>query len=248
MIKALIVDDEQHCIDRLNYLTSKHPEVLEVVATCNTVENALTLIEEVNPDLVFLDIQINGKTGFDFLEALNSVNFNIIFTTAYEQFAIKAFKYSAFDYLLKPIDEDDFTHVLNRLKKGLSNKSLESQMQTLLYNLKANDTSKKITIPTLEGFLVIETNNILYCEADTSYTFIHINDKKIHVSRPLKYYEELLPEDNFFRVHNSFLININHIKSYNKSGFITMDNDSIINVSTRKKEAFLRLIKKRMSH
>ena len=244
----MIVDDEQHCIDRINYLISKHPGIFHLVATCNTVEDALKTVNEIKLELVFLDIQINDKTGFDFLESLTSIEFNVVFTTAFEQFAIKAFKYSAFDYLLKPIDQDDFSQVINRLKETYPQRSLQSQMQTLLYNLKANDIAKKITIPTSEGFLVIKVDDILYCAADINYAYIHLKDDKIHVSKPLKYYEELLPNDFFFRTHSSYLININHVKSYNKSGLVTMIDGTVINVSTRKKEAFLKLIHKQMPH
>ncbi|OUS02742.1 hypothetical protein A9Q86_02715 [Flavobacteriales bacterium 33_180_T64] len=245
MIKTLIVDDEQHCIDRIKKLIDDYGENLQIIATCNTVEDALKTTKKLRPDLVFLDIEIHDKTGFDFLEHLGAFNFNVIFTTAFDNYAIKAFKYSAMDYLLKPIDNDDFIGAIKRLEKRLTPLDTELQIKMLLNNLQKEDHKKMIRIPTSTGFEVLEIKDIVHCEADTSYTHIYTKNNKILVSKPIKHFEDLLSDANFFRIHNSHLVNIDHIKKYTKGkgGYVTMSNNANIDVSTRRKEEFLKLFK-----
>jgi two-component system LytT family response regulator len=243
MIKTLIVDDEEHCRDRIKKLIADYGENLEIIATCNTVEDALIKTKTLRPDLVFLDIKIHDKTGFDYLEQLEHYNFNLIFITAFDNYAIKAFKYSALDYLLKPVDSDDFINAIARLNKKSNSIDSDIRINALIKNLKSDEKKKTITIPTSNGFEILEIVDIIHCEADTSYTYIQTTTDKILVSKPIKFYEELLKELNFFRVHNSHLVNIAHIKKYTKGkgGYVTMSNNNHINVSTRRKEAFLRL-------
>ncbi len=243
MIKTLIVDDEEHCRDRIKKLIADYGENLEIIATCNTVEDALIKTKTLLPDLVFLDIEIHDKTGFDYLEQLEHYNFNLIFTTAFDNYAIKAFKYSAMDYLLKPIDRDDFINAMARLNKKSNSTDSDIRIHALIKNLKSDEKKKTITIPTSNGFEILEIVDIIHCEADTSYTHIQTTTDKILVSKPIKFYEELLKDLNFFRVHNSHLVNIDHIKKYTKGkgGYVTMSNNNHINVSTRRKEAFLKL-------
>ncbi|MBU2938841.1 response regulator [Lacinutrix sp. C3R15] len=243
MIKTLIVDDEQHCIDSLIRLVETHAANLKIIATCTTIEDALKKTKLLQPDLVFLDIEIHNKTGFDYLEDLGNYNFNVIFTTAFNDYAIKAFKYSAMDYLLKPIDKDDFIAAINRLEKQITSLNNAQQIKILLNNLKKEDPKKTIQIPTSNGFEILEIEDIVHCKADTSYTFIYTKTEKILVSKPLKHFEELLVDANFFRIHNSHLINIAHVKKYTKGkgGYVTMSNQETIDVSIRRKEAFLKL-------
>lgn len=245
MIRAIIVDDEQHCTDRVLKLVSSFDSNIEIIATCNTVDDAVKQTNALNPDLVFLDIEIHDKTGFDYLEQLGDYNFNLIFTTAFNNFAIKAFKYSAMDYLLKPIDRDDFVKAIERLNKQLSSKDTEVQIKMLLSNLKKENHKKTIRIPSNNGFDIIEISEIIYCEADTSWTHIYTKDKKYTVSNGIGYYDDLLKDVNFFRIHNSYLVNVDHVKKYTKGkgGYVTMSNNTAIDVSTRKKEDFLKLFK-----
>ncbi|WP_040253571.1 LytR/AlgR family response regulator transcription factor [Psychroserpens mesophilus] len=245
MIKTLIIDDEQHCIDRVKKLINNHTDNLQIVGTSSTVDDALKKTIALNPDLVFLDIEIHDKTGFDYLEQLGEFDFNLIFTTAFNNYAIKAFKYSAMDYLLKPIDSDDFIGAIKRLNKRISATDTESQIKLLLNNLKKEDHKKTIRIPTLDGFEIVEIGDIIHCQAETSYTHIFTTQKKHMVSKRLKFYEDLLKDAHFFRIHNSHLVNINHVKKYTKGkgGYVTMSNNSTIDVSTRKKEEFLKLFK-----
>jgi two-component system, LytTR family, response regulator len=245
MIKTIIIDDEQHGIDYLLSIMRSYKNTFNVIATCQSVEEALVATKNLQPELVFLDIKIHDKTGFDYLEQLGNINFEVIFTTAFESYAIKAFKFSALDYLLKPIDTDEFNYTVKRLEEKLLQTNLSEQMKVLFHNLNGNDTQKKIAIPTLEGFQFLDIEDIIYCKADASYTHIFTNkNNKITVSKPLKHYDDLLSDSSFFRVHNSHLININHIKKYTKGkgGYVTMDDNTTINISTRRKEAFLKLL------
>ena len=243
MIRTLIVDDEQHCINRLLNLIEKFKSTFEVIGTCNTVDSAIKTFKKLNPDLVFLDIEIHDKTGFQFLEQTNMKNFKVIFTTAFDEYAIKAFKYNAIDYLLKPIDSDDFKICALRIKDLFNSSLIDNRITNLLETIKDTSKNTTITIPTSNGFEILEIENIIHCKADTSYTYIYTAKNKILVSKPLKYYDDLLSHHNFFRIHNSHLINVNHVKKYykGKGGTVTMTNNSSIDVSTRKKEEFLKL-------
>ncbi len=175
---------------------------------------------------------------------ISGINFEIIFTTAYESYALKAIKFSALDYILKPIDADDFKKTVKRLKEKLIQTNLSERLKVLFHNLNSNDSSKKITIPTSEGLTFLDITDIIYCEADASYTHIFTtNQTKITVSKPLKHFEKLLFDNHFFRIHNSHLINLKHIKNYTKGkgGYVTMNNNTAIDVSTRQKNEFLKL-------
>ncbi|MDH7914230.1 LytTR family DNA-binding domain-containing protein [Winogradskyella sp. SYSU M77433] len=241
MIKTIIIDDEDHCTARVLNLIEQHPNTFDVLATCNTVDLALKVVPVMQPDLVFLDIQIHDKTGFNFLQEIDKVSFKVIFTTAFDNYAIKAFKYSAIDYLLKPIDKDDFDGAINRLKEDLNSKNIESQIQSLFKNLKPN-TKKVITIPSLTGFETLKVDDIIHLEADTSYTHIYTSNNKLMVSKPIKYYEDLLDENIFFKTHKSHLINLDHVKQYykGKQSYVVMSNDSQVPISVRKKDEFLK--------
>lgn len=245
MIKTLIIDDEQHCIDSIKRLIDNYGKNLDIVAACSTIEDAIKMTNSLSPDLVFLDIEIHEKTGFDYLEQLGKYDFNLIFTTAYNNYAIKAFKYSAMDYLLKPIDKDDFIGAIERLNKRLNAADTEMQIKILLNNLKKENQKKTIRIPTSNGFEIVEIADIIHCQAETSYTHIFTKNDKFLVSKGIRFYEDLLKDANFFRIHNSHLVNVNHVKKYTKGkgGYVTMSDNSNINVSTRKKEDFLKLFK-----
>lgn len=243
MIKALIIDDEQHCIDRIKRLLERnYADTIHPVAFAASVEQAIRAIEKYQPDLVFLDVQLQDGTGFDFLRACEKINFRIIFTTAYDRFAIQAIKFSAIGYLLKPVDEDDLKEALKKIKETtVEHTSLMAGI--IENNLHQPPKKKKLTIPTGNELLFINIEDIVRCHSDVNYTTIYKKDKqKIVVAKTLKEFEELLSEQNFFRIHNSELINLDFIKSYNKGkgGSVLLNDGTELEVSTRRKDEFLK--------
>ena len=243
MIKAIIVDDEQHCIDRLaNLLQQYHANNIQLLASVSSVKEGIKAIKELQPDLIFLDVQIHDRTGFDLLRECGAINFKVIFTTAYDKFAIQAIKFSAIGYLLKPIDEDDLQEALDKLKET-SVEQTSLMAGVIENNLQQQGKKKRLTIPTGNELLFINIEDIIRCHSDVNYTTIFKNDKqKIVVAKTLKEFEELLSGQDFFRVHNSDLINLNYIKSYNKGkgGSVILTDGTELEVSTRRKEDFLK--------
>lgn len=245
MTRAIIIDDEQHCIDRLSKLLKENVAgELQILDYFKTVEDGISGIQKLQPDLVFLDVQINDKTGFDLLQQMPSVNFEVIFTTAFERYAVQAFKFSALDYLLKPVDADDLAAALQKLKEKISAKENNTRFDTLFHNLKnIQGISKRICVPVTTGLVFLQVSDIIRCQSDINYTTIFTKDKqKLVVAKTLKEFEEMLSDFNFYRVHNSHLINLAFIKSYNKGkgGFVTMTDNTDIEVSTRRKDDFLK--------
>lgn len=245
MIKAVIIDDEQHCIDRLTMLLAKNcSDTVELLTGVQTVEEGLAAIKTYKPQLVFLDIEIGNKTGFDLLKQLPEINFEVIFTTAYDKYAVQAFKFSAIDYLLKPIDADELQAAIKRFNDRISQKDIAGKFDALFHNLKnIQSASKKICVPVLSGLVFIQTDDIIRCESSVNYTTLFLKDKqKLLVAKTLKEFEEMLTGYNFYRVHNSHLINLAYIKMYNKGkgGTVTMTDGSEIEVSTRRKDDFLK--------
>lgn len=242
MIRAIIIDDEQHCSDRLNSLLSQdHASVIKMEGSFKTVEDGQKAIQLLRPDLVFLDVQLQEKTGFDLLKQLYEINFEIIFTTAYEKYAVQAFKFSAIDYLLKPVDKEDLEAAIGRLSDKIHKTNASKKIDTLIHNL--NGASKRICVPVMTGLAFIQVSDIIRCQSDVNYTTLYLRDRqKLVVAKTLKEFEELLADYNFFRVHNSHLINLAYIKNYNKGkgGTITMTDQSTVDVSTRRKEEFLK--------
>lgn len=244
MIKAVIVDDEQHCIDRLkNLITNYCSDEVNIIESYTNIDDAYLALQTIKPDLVFLDIQINKETGFDLLRKLPSISFDVIFTTAFEQYAIKAFKFSAADYLLKPIDIDDLKNSLKRINENKIKGNKNQDLNLLIENVKnIKNQNKKLTVPTINGLEFLNIQDILHCKSDVNYTTIFMKDKsKLMVAKTLKEFEGILGCYNFFRVHNSHLVNLNYIKSYHKGkgGYLILDDNTEIEVSTRKKDDFL---------
>jgi two-component system, LytTR family, response regulator len=243
-IRILIVDDELQSISLIKKLLLDHfPEFLIFEAL--TVDEALQNIRDNHPQLLFLDVQMRGETGFDLLDKTDITNFEIIFTTAHGEFAIKAFKYSALDYLLKPIDADEFVDAVNKAVLRIKSHQSSSDQINFLKEIKSHRSlPEKLTVPTPEGFLLLNISDILYCQASGNYTELYLSDnKKIISSYTLGHYDEILTNHNFFRVHRSFLVNIEHIKMYKKGagGTIIMKNGHEIEVSRRNKDAFLQI-------
>lgn len=242
MITCILVDDELKSRESLKILIEDFCDNIEVKALCKNVAEAMEAVRLYKPDVVFLDIQLQRETGFDLLTKLDNINFEVIFTTAYSEYAIKAFKFSAIDYLLKPIDIEDLKRAISKVEKRVGD-SLGQRIQQLMSNLKSSSAENyKLALPTTDGLIFVKVSDILYCEASSNYTEITLMDnKKYIVSRTLKEYEDLLTEYDFFRIHNSFLINLNAVKKYvrGEGGYVIMMNDKSLDVSKRKKESFL---------
>jgi two-component system LytT family response regulator len=241
MINAIIVDDEVKSRETLNNLVTRHCPKVKVLTLCDSVESAVKAIEDTKPHLVFLDIEMPFHSGFNLLERIKNPDFEVIFTTAYDHYAIKAIKFSAMDYLLKPIDVDELKAAVNKLEEPRNDVGNGlKKFELLLSNVKGK--SAKIAIPTFDGLQMINADDIIKCIADESYTHIHLTGgKKLLVSKLLKEYEELLDGYNFFRVHNSSLINLKHVVKYIKGdgGYVTMSDNSNVEVSRRKKNELL---------
>lgn len=247
-LKAIIVDDEKHSRETLKNLVEEFCEDVEVLSTASTIDEAVTQITNQQPDIVFLDIELQTGTGFDILNRLKGINFEVIFTTAFEQYAIKAVKFSSLDYLLKPIDLEELQKAVEKARKIKDQVVYNQQLEVLLFNLKQKQPNlNKICLSTAEGFEFISVDEILYCKAEGSYTTFKLkNNNNFLVSKHLKEYETLLADQQFMRVHNSFLINLKEVKKYIKSdgGYILMNNGDSISVSRNKKDIFFEAMSK----
>jgi two-component system, LytTR family, response regulator len=248
-ITAVIVDDEfqsRNYLSKLMLITS--PEV-KLLGEATSADEAFTAVSELNPHIVFLDIKLGNDSGFDFLQRYQHLPFEVIFTTAFNEYAIKAFKYNALDYLLKPIDREELNAAINRAKERISKNHRPSagHMEHFFETIKGNSAvQNKIAIPTAEGFEIIQLEEILYCQSSSSYTHFYLtNKRKLTSSYPLGQYDELLRDKNFFRAHKSFLVNLLHVKTYRKGegGTAVMSNGEEIEVSRRNKEAFIKIFK-----
>ena len=243
MIKAIIVDDEPNCCKTLLLLLNRYCPGVQVTGTYHNGAAALEAIKASTPDLVFLDVEMPRMNGFEMLEELHSINFHLIFTTSYDQYALKAFRFSAVDYLLKPVDREELQKAVQKVLRQ-SEKLVAEQIQILLQ--KANHPAgahNKIALPTMEGLQMILIDTIMYCESDDNYTKVILkNTKKIVVSRTLKEIEEMLEDHSFVRVHRSYLVNINEIEKYIKGegGYLVMSDGTNIDVSRNKKEILLK--------
>ncbi|WP_029035093.1 LytR/AlgR family response regulator transcription factor [Salinimicrobium terrae] len=246
-MRVAIVDDEVHCVEGMVlHIKGKFPEA-EIVFKGTRPEDALLSIPKVKPDLLFLDVEMPGMNGFELLDQLSTENFDVIFTTAYSQYAAQAFKANAVNYLLKPIDETEFeTAVLQWKKEREMKKNLSSEkMNELLDHMKREGILKnKIAVPVTEGFEFIETNEILYCQSQNNYTLLFtVDNRKLVLSKTLKEFEKLLEKYFFIRIHKSYLINPNYMKKYyrNDGGYLVMQDGKSIPVSKNKKDLITNL-------
>ena len=244
MLKAIIIDDELKGRIALRQKILDYCRDVLILGEAKNAAEGIHLIEIHHPDIVFLDIEMPGMNGFDMLKKLENKNFHIIFTTAYDQYAITAIRYSAFDYLLKPIDIEELRAAIARIQsQPLSH--TEKKLETLELNLSSKKSFNKIAVPTLQGLLFFDINTIVHLEAQSNYTIIYfIEHPKLVACKTLKEFEDILPADIFFRTHHSHIINLNFIKRYIKGdgGQIEMQNGNYVDVSRRKKEEFLKLI------
>ena len=245
MLKAIIVDDEGKARRILERFIVEYCPQLEIVAVVENVPEAVKAIQKTNPDVVFLDIEMPGYNGFQLLEFFDQIDFEIIFTTAYSEFALRAFQVSAIDYLLKPIQIDQLTLAVQKLVKIHGNSLIRQRLATLQKNLEEHKI-KKIIIPLSEGSLFVEIKDILYLKAEGSYANIFFKDgNKVIVSKNLKDYEDQLTlEEGFFRTHRSFLVNTDYIKQISSDGSeATMINEAIINISRERKQELINFLK-----
>jgi two-component system, LytTR family, response regulator len=246
MIKAIIIDDERTSRETIKGLLKKNCPDVQVVGEADGFVSGLNKINSLQPDVIFLDIQMPDGSGFKLLEEIDEINFEVIFTTAYDQFAIKAIRYSALDYLLKPINPDELTHAVGKLAMKLKKGKDNTGVNFLLDTIKSPSAKiKRIVLSELDGLQIIEVDNIIRCEADGCYTKFFLIDKRvIIVSKILREYEEILSEFNFIRPHKSHLINLKYIKSLIKvdGPIIEMSDNSQIPVARRKKDQILDLL------
>jgi two-component system, LytTR family, response regulator len=245
MIRAILVEDEARSRQLLNTLIDRHCRDIEVVERSANVKDAIEAIQTHKPDLVFLDITLPDGTGFDLLAKLSPITFDIIFTTATDKHAIKAIKYAALDYLLKPIDITELKEAVNKFVQKKSNLNTVENLKQLLDNLSESSNSyQKITLPTGTAYEMVYTKDIIRCEAEGSYTmFFMSNGKRFLVTHGLKHYEELLSEKEFIRIHRHHLVNVKYVARYEKEGFAIMRDETKIEVARRKKDEFLEALK-----
>lgn len=249
MIKAILVDDEAHCLDTLSILIKEYCPEVEIVEQCSSAKKALAAIENLQPNLVFLDIEMPVMNGFELLEQFKEIRFSVIFTTSYDQYAIKAIRFSALDYLLKPIDPRELQAAVAKVKQNDQQSMLPAQLQLLLQSIREPATSvSRIALPTLEGLQMVTIDTILYCMANSNYTTFVMNDKKkLVISRTLKEIEEMLEDHGFLRIHHSHLVNISAIEKYirGEGGTVVMNDGTELDVSRSRKETLLKTLQSR---
>lgn len=243
-MKLLIIDDEKRTREMIAKMVDSFELGIECFPIGENVQSGLQAIKEVQPDLVFLDIQMPDGTGFDLLNSIDDRNFEVIFITAFEEYALKAIKFSALDYVLKPIDSDELRAALTKAAGAIDKKVDSEQLETLNFNMQ-NTNRKKLVLKTHESVHVVDLENIIRCEADRNYTSFFLKDgKKILVSKTLKEYETLLSGNQFFRVQQSHLINLNYVDRFDKKngGSVVMKDGSEVPLSPAKKDLFFKVL------
>lgn len=241
-LKALIIDDEGNAREMLEWLINTWCKEVEVVKLCASAAEGLAVIQSEKPDIVFLDIEMPHMNGFEMLEQLKGTpSFELVFTTAYDQYAIRAFRYSAFNYLLKPVDPDDLKLTVERILNK-KHQATREQLDLLMEQMKSlRPTVQRIALSTGDGLRFVKTEEIIYCQAESNYTQVTlVNGERILVSKTLKDIDETLSGDTFFRVHNSFVININQIKKFvrGEGGYVLMNDGQQITIARSKRDEF----------
>lgn len=249
-MKILLVDNEKEIRLVLKEMVAAFDNGIHHIEEADGVKSGIEKINSFNPDIVLLDVEMNDGTGFDLLKQIHEPGFQLIFTTAHNEYAIQAFKFSAIDYLLKPIDPVDLSNSLQRAKGNISNQNMQKQLAVLMQQVAGKtEPDRQIVIKDIDKTYFIKMNDILYCEAEGSYTKFYLtNSEPIFVSRNLRYYEELLSPAGFFRTHHSCLVNPTKIKIYDRktdSGTLILEGGHTIPVSQRKKDFVLQLLENR---
>ncbi len=244
-ITAILVDDEPRGLSSLRTLLQMNCPEVNVLACCQDANDAVEKVRQQSPQLIFLDVAMPGKNGFDLLRELGGISFEIIFVTAHNSYMLQAFRFSAVDYLLKPVEDEMLSEAVQRAIKRINDKTEGAHLQTFLHNMQQNGTVKKmkLCVPSTRGVRVIEITTIIYCEANSNYTNFYLNNgESLCSSKPIYEYETLLEDSSFIRVHKSFLVNLEHIKEYirGEGGSVIMSNNHEVEVSRRKKELFVK--------
>jgi len=244
MIRSILVDDEIHCLDTLSILLKEYCPEVQILERCASAKAALEAIDKLKPSLVFLDIEMPAMNGFELLEQFDEIPFAVIFTTSYDQYAIKAIRFSALDYLLKPIDPKELITAVHKIETQ-KQLPVAEQFEMLLNQVHHKTKAfKKIAVPTSEGFELIYADQILRCEADDNYTHLFLKNKnKIVACRTLKEVEEQLEDFSYFvRIHHSYLVNINEVTKYvrGEGGYVIMSDGTSVNVSRSRKESLMK--------
>lgn len=246
MINAIIIDDELNCIKTLAHDLAEYCPQVKVIEQCGSAKDGLKAIRHYQPELVFLDINMPWMSGLELLEVVGDINFDVIFTTAHDQYAVQAFRLSAIDYLLKPVDYQELIAAVRKVEAKHSRLITTEQLGHLKENMNPTSTLQRIGVPTKSGIDFVLVEEILYCEADSNYTSVHLNNgQKLYSAKTLKEFDQLLGKSEFCRIHQSFLINLNHLKKYYRGdgGYVEMINGASLNVSRAKKEELLSRIR-----
>lgn len=243
-LKAVIIDDEQDAREVLAQTINEFCDNVDIIGEAKGVAEGVKTLKTVTPDIVFLDIQMQDGTGFDLLDLISPFNFKVIFVTAYDKFAIKAFQYSALDYILKPLSPLNLVNAINKYKEEKAVFSeFEHQIELLKSNI--NGIVHKIAVPTSDGVKFLKIDEIIHCKSDGCYTVFYLEGKKeLTVTRTLKEYADILPEDVFYRIHKSHLINVNYIEQYvnRDGGMVVMENNNSLPIARNRKEDFLKVL------
>lgn len=251
MVTAVLIDDDANLRNGMKSLLARYAPEIKIIGEADSVLTGVETMKLLEPQVVFMDIQLGDGTGFDILEEIanqkGKSSSHIVFITAHEQYAIKAFRFSALDFLLKPVDPEELEKVILKIKDTLSKKDNYAHIDLLLENIRKKvDNFKRIALSTSDGIHLFEISDIIRCESEDNYTKFHIkNNKPILISKTLKEYEELLTEHGFERIHQSHLINLSYLKSYIKKdgGYVVMADNSNLPISQRKKERLQELLK-----
>jgi two-component system LytT family response regulator len=249
-ISAILIDDELRALSSLQKLLELNCPDVEILQSVRRVDEARQYIDQLKPDLIFLDIDMPGKSGFQLLDEIDEIDFEIIFVTAYSEFTEQALHLSAVDYLLKPVDENLLVNAIERARKRIGPKKERQPVETFLYNIQTHGSphKMKLCIPSIKGFQVVDIQNIMYIEASSNYSnFYFTNRPLICASKPLHEYATLLDDNHFVRVHKSYAVNLDHIQEYVKGegGYVILTNGKEIEVSRRKKDILIQRMKGR---
>jgi two-component system, LytTR family, response regulator len=246
MIQAIIIDDEADGREALEMAVKRYCPDIDLKGIFSSPEMGVEAIRNIKPQLVFLDVQMPGMSGFDVLKQVGPVSFKVIFVSAYDRYAIKAIRFSAMDYLLKPIDVEELVSAVNRVKALLPEKSTDYTVQSVLNNVQHKaGFIERLAVPSLDGIDFFETKDLIFCKAEGSYTTLYLLNKQSKlVTRNLKDFENILADSGFYRVHHSYLINLRHVQRYvrGEGGHVVMTNQHEVDVSRRRKEEFLALL------
>ena len=250
MYSCIVVDDELNAREAFEAVINTHlSDKLEIKCLCASVKEAVEAIYRYQPDIVFLDVEMPKENGFKLFDYFEKYTFEVIFITAYRKYAVDAIRYAALDYILKPVNYIDLQEAIFRYEKKQSQLSRQERIATLMANLASTSPNfNKIAIPTSTGYQMVNMHQIVYCEGEINYTKVHLDDGNIVLSsKTLKIFEDLLPDRLFFRIHKSHLVNLNHIRSYNKieGHSVVMSNGIILDVASRRLEDFLKSLTNR---